>query len=174
MHVALKLRVCSNKMKIYTSYFAKYKELLENGIFPMSISRITPAFVPARMLGLAPTFEMLKYFKSIKPSQEGKTRDEYVDALIKYIQDYTSEYNRKVLFKWIGKTESLIKEIIQCAQIQGYTPQKFSGGIALLCYENPQTFCHRIIVRTVLNVILNNEHQITEWQNDDNNTFITQ
>lgn len=161
-------------MKLYTSYFAKYKELVENCIFPMSISRITPAFVPARMLGLAPTFEMLKYFKSIKPSQEGKTRDEYVDALTKYMQDYTKEYHRRVLFKWIGKYESLLKEIIQCAQIQGYSQEKFPGGIALLCYETPETFCHRLVVRSVLNMILNDENKITEWNADDKHLIITQ
>lgn len=161
-------------MKIYTSYFAKYKELSEAGIFPMSISRVTPAFVPARMLGLAPSFEMLKHFKSIKPKRDGMTHDEYISALTKYMQDYAHEYTRTVLFKYKGKIEECLKSIIQCAQIQGYSSEQHPGGIALLCYETPDNFCHRIIVRTVLNTILNDENQITEWNSDDSKTFITQ
>lgn len=163
-------------MKIYTSYFAKYKELLENGIFPMSISRVTPDFCPGipKMLGLAPTLEMLTHFKSVKPNPEGMARDEYISALTKYMQDYTREYTRTVLFKYAGRLTDLLKEIIQCAQIQGYEDTKYPNGIALLCYESPDKFCHRLIIRSVLNDILNKEYQISEWGYDDKDIIITQ
>lgn len=162
-------------MKIYTSYFAKYKELLENNIFPMSISRVTPEFCPGipKMLGLAPSLEMLTHFKRVKPKPEGLSRVEYISELTKYIQDYTREYTRTVLFKYAGRIDELLKEIIQCAQMQGYDEVRYPGGIALLCYESPDKFCHRLIIRSTLNDILNKEHQIKEWNCDDNDIVIT-
>lgn len=103
-------------MKIYTSYFAKVKELRQCDIVPISIARWSPRFYSGeRYIYLAPPAYLLK---------GDYTRDEYISI-------YKSEVLQKLNAKALEKAFS---------QVYG------GKDIALLCYEAPSDFCHRHLV----------------------------
>ena len=108
-------------MQIYTSNYAKIKQLKENNIVPISISAITPKYLKGQvnyyLSYLAPRYKMLKM------SEE------------KYIPEY-----KKLLSNL--NPEQVIRDIKNYSKNQ---------DCALLCYEVPSDFCHRHMVSEWLN-----------------------
>lgn len=108
-------------MKIYTSYFAKTKSLIENNIIPISISLFTPKYlknvIKIHLKNLAPTYTMLSMDLDI------------------YIPKY-----KKILTKL--NYDEVINDISFFAQ---------NKDCALLCYEIPEDFCHRHLLAEWLN-----------------------
>ena len=103
-------------MKIYTSYYAKTRALIQNNIIPISVSAITPKYLKGQinyyLSYIAPRYNMLRM------SEE------------KYIPEYT-----KLLSKL--NPEKVIKDI------ESFTGGE---DCALMCYEKPEDFCHRQMI----------------------------
>lgn len=112
-------------MKIYTSYFAKTKQLVDAGIMPIGIAQIPPTFFKYPNMGcVAPSKDILFEYKSILDKERYITRyKEEILPCIKNIQVF------------IDSLESL------------------SDGkdVALCCYEKPGDFCHRHLLADYLN-----------------------
>lgn len=103
---------------IYTSYFANYKKLPSN-ITPISIARITPKwFIGLEYKKLAPSWELLNYYKT--------TEDK-----VKYNNLFKIELNKLNPHMVINELQILANQ---------------NNNIVLLCYEKPNTFCHRHLV----------------------------
>lgn len=100
-------------MKVYTSYFAKTKALREKGIFPIGIALYPPKWFNGPNI---PYLAPLRMMLSDKITKE----------------EYTVLYLEKVLPKVDLKS-------------LGQTLMDLSNGadVALLCFENPEDFCHR-------------------------------
>ena len=104
---------------IYTSYFAKLKQI-DKDITPIAIcAEIPPWFQGFSYRRLAPTWTMLSEYK--------RTNNQYM---------YEFLYRRNILGMLNAKQ---VEEDLM----------RMSGGkdVVLLCYENPQAFCHRHLVR---------------------------
>ena len=120
---------------IYTSYFAKVPELTRHLVLPISIAAKAPAgFTGLEYKALAPSYSILMSFK----------RDQN-EAL------YTKQYTEKILNRL--DPDLVIRDL--------QTMAAESQDIALICYERPESFCHRHLVANWLS-----EHGITckEWQ----------
>lgn len=108
-------------MKIYTSYYAKTKSLIENNIIPISVSLFTPKYlkneIKIHLKNLAPTYIMLSMEEDI----------------------YTPKY-KKILNKL--NYNDVINDI------RFFTRDK---DCALMCYETPDDFCHRHLLAEWLN-----------------------
>jgi uncharacterized protein YeaO (DUF488 family) len=116
-------------MKIYTSYFAKQKELEAAGITCIGICAITPSwFKGPNFACVAPSKDILFEYKA-NPDKE------------RYIQRYTNE-----VLCILKDPQIFVNGLIYC-----------SGGkdVAMLCYEKPEDFCHRHILADFLNKHLN-------------------
>lgn len=109
-------------MNIYTSYFAKYKELPED-LTAVSICRFTPWWVGdmSSYTKLAPTTNLLLGYKHGRVTKE----------------EYIEEYKRETLYR--VPVPKILEELTALLQ-EGHT------GIVLFCYEKPHDFCHRHIV----------------------------
>ena len=118
-------------MKIYTSYFAKTKELETKNIQPISIALYTPDwFLNPIMIKLQPPRSILFEMKNSLNSKEDN-------------QNYSIKYIEQVLK--IQTPESVYKTI-----------EEWSGGkdVALCCFEKSGDFCHRHLVSMWLNKYL--------------------
>ena len=113
-------------MKIYTSYFAKTKELEELGLFPVSIAYKTPPFFKNPSFGgsCGPTASILYEYKK-NPDKE------------RYIRRYKDE----CLVIW--KDPQIL--------IDGLKYVSKGKDVALMCYEKPGDFCHRHLLADFLN-----------------------
>lgn len=110
-------------MKIYTSYFAKIKDLPEN-IIPVSISRYPPKNLKIREYSkFFPPWSIIKEYK-ITGNQD----------------KYTKDYNNLVLCKL--NRDICIQDLIEIGGRK---------DICLCCYEKSNDFCHRHIVAKWLN-----------------------
>ena len=111
---------------IYTSYFAKIKELEKNNIIPISICGKAPNWYKGLQYNrLAPKYNFFIKWK------ETKDNDYYIDC-----------YNELVLkplrlYDVISDLEKLVTNKVT--------------NIALICYEKPDDFCHRHLVSDWLN-----------------------
>ena len=107
---------------VYTTYFAKLKQLQED-IVPIAICAKPPVgFKGAVFKQLAPKYDFFKYYKVT-----GDT--EY----------FTKCYNEQIL-NWLNPAlilDALYREA-------GVSP--ITSDIALVCYEKPSDFCHRHLV----------------------------
>ena len=105
-------------MKIYTSYFANLKNIDKN-IVPISICAKCPPSInlPALKI-LAPSYEILMTYKQDKNKEA-----------------YTEKYNKQILAPLDP----------QCIynNIEAITEGK---DAVLICYEKPESFCHRHLV----------------------------
>lgn len=102
-------------MKIFTSYFAKLKEIEKAGIVPIAVCQYPPKFYQGAVLKeVAPAWEMIQGMK------DPTTRDFFA---VKYELFLSGKDRQQIL----GKLEFM------------------SGGkdVALLCFESPTNFCHR-------------------------------
>lgn len=123
---------------IYTSYFAKIKELEKNNIVPISICGKAPDWYKGlQYKKLAPKYRFFMEWK--------KTHDnEY------YINHFKNEVLKPL------NVENVIKEINDLL-----LNNHLQGDIALICYENPFDFCHRHLVADWLN---QNGVKCEEWR----------
>lgn len=106
-------------MKIYTSYYARVNNLINDGIVPISISLYNPPqYIGLKYRKLAPTIQTLSKYKS-NP-----------DTCI-----YTEMYRKSVLDRLEAK--KVVDEL-----------ESLSKGrdVALICYEKYDKFCHRFLV----------------------------
>ncbi len=118
---------------IYTSYFAKYKG--ENGI---SIARYSPKWWNGDVYkDLAPNDDLLFWWKSLSKIQQSN---------IEYINMYMMSYINNILNK-----------------LDVHKVAKDLDGKVLLCYEKPNDFCHRHIIREWFN---HNGYACEEWIGD--------
>ena len=99
------------EIKIYTSYFSRYKG--DNGI---SIALGAPWWKGERYKDLAPTNELLQFFKNCGHGRENQTL-------------YENIYRKTVL-----------------AKLDVHKVARDLNGKVLLCFEGPASFCHRHIV----------------------------
>lgn len=105
---------------IYTSYFAKIKELDLNGLVPIAICGSVPYnYYGAHYPKLAPRWNFFSKWL------ETKDNDYYI-----------KNYNDLVLSKL--KPELVYKDLYNLA---GET-----SNFAMICYETPNKFCHRHLV----------------------------
>lgn len=108
---------------IYTSYYAKIKDLPDN-IIPISIAGKAPkGFKGLQYKKLAPKYSFFSVWK------ETKDNDYYVKC-----------FNEQVLDKLIAS--NVVKELGYLCT--GYLTENVD--IVLICYEKPSNFCHRHLV----------------------------
>lgn len=119
-------------MKVYTSYFAKLKKILDEGYFPISITRYPPKGIDVAELKLfAPSEELLRKIKS----------DEIDET--EYEKIYRKEMERfDFNLVWEG--------LEQISEING------KKDLVLLCYEKSGDFCHRHIFASLMGEKTNN------------------
>jgi len=115
-------------MKIYTSYFARIKQIRErDDLLPVSIARFKPNWLKEPVLEfkkLAPSVELLSDIKNGLIDEE----------------QYIRRFKKEVL---VGKTVEAVRIHLM----------SFAGNkdVVLLCYERPYEFCHRHIIREWFN-----------------------
>lgn len=103
-------------MKIYTSYFAKEKQLIGLGVLPIAISLFPPKWFNGQRIGyLAPKKYML---------DDTLTEEQYEEMYIKDVLE-------KVDIKTLGLT---LRDI------------SHGKDVAFLCFEKSGDFCHRHIL----------------------------
>lgn len=113
-------------MKIYTSYFAKLKKILDEGYFPISITRYPPKGIDVAELKLfAPSEELLRKIKSGEIDET-----EYEKIYRKEMEKF--DFN----LVWEG--------FEQISEING------KKDLVLLCYEKSGDFCHRHIFASLM------------------------
>ena len=122
---------------IYTSYFAKLKQIEELNIIPVSICGRCPDWYKGNQYKkLAPNY---KFFMEWKQNQDN---DFYVEHFQKEILD-----NRNItivlqdLFNFFSTDQ---QEVIKNSHTPYWMNNNFN--IALICYEKPSDFCHRHLV----------------------------
>lgn len=109
-------------MKIYTSYFANKKQLVEAGIMPIGIALYPPRWFGGKSIkSVAPTHSILK--------------DPYFTE-----ERYTQRYREEVLAN--VDLQEFIEQINSLSNGQ---------DVALCCYEKPEDFCHRHILADWIN-----------------------
>ena len=117
---------------LYTTYFAKLRTLPPD-ITPVSICGTTPEwYTGAQYKKLAPKWDFFQEWK--------KTRDNHF---------YVRSFDEQVLSKLNAK--QVYDEL---------TAMTLSADIALVCYEKPESFCHRHLVA---NWFRENGFAIKEW-----------
>lgn len=111
-------------MKIYTTYFANLKNVPET-ITPIAICGGVPkGWIGLRYSPLAPKYSWWKEWKD-----GGLDESWYIE---KYQETVLDQLNPKSVIKELG----LMSE---------------GKDVALVCYEKPETFCHRHLVADWLN-----------------------
>lgn len=112
---------------MYTSYFAKVKQLEENGLVPVAICAKVPEWYSGyHYKALAPKYDSFMEWKT--------THDN--DAFIEHYKD-------EVLSKLnVEQVQRQLRELTQSID---------STRIVLICYEKSTDFCHRHIVIEWLN-----------------------
>ena len=121
---------------MYTGYFAKLKKYQEAGLVPVSIALKSPDWYHGlEYKQLAPNWDILSAWKS------GEHKGDI---------DYYTKHFEEVLDTL--RPEDVIIELKQFGLLQ---------DIILLCYEKPESFCHRHIVANWLN---KNGLYVTEYK----------
>lgn len=128
-------------MKFYTSYYAKYKEIPKDYMC-IGISRVCP-FKDWNISGTFPNFIFYKN-NELAPSEDllsGYKDGKYTE------QDYKRIYVTQV-FNWFKDLNMTVGEWAErLAEIfYGYR------AVVFLCYETPDKFCHRHILRKFMNL----------------------
>ena len=119
-------------MKVYTSYFAKLKKILDEGYFPISITRYPPKGIDvAKLKVFAPSEELLRKIKSGEIDET-----EYEKIYRKEMEKF--DFN----LVW--------ERLEQISEING------KKDLVLLCYEKSGDFCHRHIFASLMAEKTNN------------------
>lgn len=125
---------------IYTSYFAKLKELENHNIVPISICGKAPDWYKGlQYKKLAPKYGFFMEWK----------RNHDKDYYIKHFQDEVLD--------GLDATD-----VILDFSRMDYGFNVGENDIALICYEKPSGFCHRHLVAEWLN---QNGFRCEEWRN---------
>lgn len=113
------------KMRIFTGYFSKYKNYIEEGLFPISIAGKCPDWYDGKQFKkLAPKYWFFKKYKDGEFSE----------------QDYKTHFNQEVL--------SALNPLDVYREFKTFI-YEYDGlyeDVILLCYEKPENFCHRHLV----------------------------
>lgn len=125
---------------IYTTYFSNLRNLPEN-ILPISIA------------GKAPFWYNGAEYKKLAPKY---------DFFMKWKENHDNDYYIKCFKEQVLNKINIIGFItdIMDIMVDNGIPD---GGVALVCYERPEDFCHRHLVREWLN---NNGFECREWENN--------
>lgn len=118
---------------MYTSYFAKIKELEKNGITPISIC------------GKAPTWFKGLQYKKLAPKY---------DFFMKWKENHDNDYYIKCF------NEQVLSKLDPMRVYNELCALANSNNIVLICYEKPSDFCHRHLVADWLN---QNGFECKEW-----------
>lgn len=131
---------------IYTTYFAKIKDLPKN-IIPISIAAKPPKeFNGLQYKKLAPKYNFFMQWK------ETHDNNYYIKCFNEQVLD---ELNVKQV---IRELDDIL--IYNTTNINYTTDSIFVPHIALVCYEKPEDFCHRHLVADWLN---QNGYQCEEY-----------
>lgn len=124
---------------IYTSYFAKLKELENHNIIPISIC------------GKAPDWYMGLQYKKLAPKYGF-----FVEWKKNHDNDYYIEHFKTEVLDKLDATGVILdfSRLIYSFNIG-------ESDICLICYEKPSDFCHRHLVAEWLN---QNGFQCEEWR----------
>lgn len=124
---------------IYTSYFAKLKELENHNIIPISIC------------GKAPDWYKGLQYKKLAPKYGF-----FMEWKKNHDNDYYIEHFQAEVLDGLDATE-----VILDFSRMDYGFNVGENDIALICYEKPSDFCHRHLVAEWLN---KNGFQCEEWR----------
>lgn len=125
---------------IYTSYFAKIKQLEKNNIIPISICGKAPDWYKGlQYKKLAPKYGFFMEWK--------KNRD----------NDYYIEHFQKEVLDILDIT-SVMRDFVNLL-----SDRSSQHDIELICYEKPSDFCHRHLVANWLN---ENGFKCEEWREE--------
>ncbi len=103
---------------IYTSYFPNIKKLPDN-IVPISISRkAPPGYTGIEFKKLAPSYELLSHWK----------------------EHHDEEYYTKTF------TQEVLKKLSPIGLLSELSTLADGKDICLICYEKPESFCHRHLI----------------------------
>lgn len=123
---------------IYTSYFAKLKELENHDIIPISICAKAPDWYKGlQYKKLAPKYGFFMEWKK-------NHNNDY------YVKRFQSEVLDKLIVCEVLEDLFALKSL-----------EDKGKGIALICYEKPSDFCHRHLVAEWLN---QNGFKSEEWR----------
>lgn len=122
-------------MRIYTSYFAKQRELQRNGVVPIAICLSVPSWFSGKVYQkLALSGGLLREWKD-KGCEDSYVRRYYFETL----HDLNAAAVVADLSRLAGR----------------------GNDIALLCYERSEDFCHRHLVAEWLEM---NGYECEEWR----------
>lgn len=124
---------------IYTSYFAKLKELENHNIIPISIC------------GKAPDWYKGLQYKKLAPKYGF-----FMEWKKNHDNDYYIEHFQKEVLDGLNATE-----VILDFSRMDYGFNVGENNIALICYEKPSDFCHRHLVAEWLR---KNRFKCEEWK----------
>lgn len=125
-------------IELYTGYFAKLVVYKQHCLYPVSIARYMPRGITIPELpSAAPSQELLRAYKT------GTVTTTEYDAI--YRNDLALNFN-----------PAHLQEIIDTAHRMSYQ------GVVFICYERPESFCHRHIFADYLNK--NFGENITEFK----------
>lgn len=126
---------------IYTSCFAKLKELENHNIIPISIC------------GKAPNWYKGLQYKKLAPKYGF-----FMEWKKNHDNDYYIEHFQKEVLDELNATE-----VILDFSRMNYGFNVGENDIALICYEKPSDFCHRHLVAEWLN---QNGFKCEEWRSE--------
>jgi len=124
---------------IYTSYFAKLKELENHNIIPISIC------------GKAPDWYKGLQYKRLAPKY---------GFFMEWKKNHDNEYYIKHFQKEVLDELDATNVILDFSRMD-YGFNVGENDIALICYEKPSDFCHRHLVAEWLN---KNGYKCEEWR----------
>lgn len=124
---------------IYTSYFAKLKELEKHNIIPISIC------------GKAPDWYKGLQYKKLAPKY---------GFFMEWKKNHDNEYYIKHFQKEVLDELDASEVILDFSRI-AYGFNIGENDIVLICYEKPSDFCHRHLVAEWLN---QNGFKCEEWR----------
>lgn len=140
---------------IYTSYFANLRNIDLSQYKLFSISRFPPKFLInydyVNLNILAPSSKLLLGYKNGDIDQ-----DQYIEIYTRYL-DSLNDNTKFQTFN--GNTRLLgLKGIL--SQIESRSKDK---SPVLLCYEKPNSFCHRFILSDYINKNYGDRYLMTEY-----------
>lgn len=124
---------------IYTSYFAKLKELENHNVIPISIC------------GKAPDWYKGLQYKKLAPKYGF-----FMEWRKNHDNDYYIEHFQAEVLDELDATEV----VLDFSRLD-YGFNVGENDIALICYEKPSDFCHRHLVAECLN---KNGFECEEWR----------
>ena len=136
---------------IYTSFFAKLKELEKHNIIPISICAKAPDWYKGlQYKKLAPKYGFFMEWK------KNHDNEYYIEHFKKEVLDGLD------VIRVLNELQILMPEEIKInMQSPFYINQDFH--IALVCYEKPSDFCHRHLVAEWLR---DNGYRCGEWRSE--------